>query len=149
MKCFFVEFTGKTQIEEFECDCGCKQKITREHRQYRRTDTGEIMPYPDSFGPGAMYFVEAYQHEGKYRDWNNDSGQHLHVILPNGHPWDIDTRASNCTMKDDRNHRCWIRHGEPPNITVDKNGLTCAAGAGSIAAGGYHGFLRNGFFVTC
>lgn len=26
------------------------------------------------------------------------------------------------------NH-CWVRHGEPPNVTVDKNG---------------HGFLRNG-----
>ena len=27
---------------------------------------------------------------------------------------------------------------------VDKNGETCAAGAGSIASAGYHGFLVNG-----
>lgn len=32
-------------------------------------------------------------------------------------------------------------------ITVDKNGTTCAAGAGSISAGPYHGFLRNGQLV--
>ncbi len=30
---------------------------------------------------------------------------------------------------------------------VDKNGLTCAAGAGSIQAGDYHGFLRDGEFT--
>lgn len=67
------------------------------------------------------------------------------VILPNGHEWNVDSRASNCTMKEDRLHRCWVRHGEPPLVTANKQGgRTCAAGAGSIAVPGYHGFLNNG-----
>ena len=78
--------------------------------------------------------------------WNDctDERGHLLVVCPSGQSWDIDSRASNCTMPDDRTHRCWVRHGEPPNLTVDKAGKTCAAGAGSIIAGSYHGFLRNG-----
>lgn len=71
-------------------------------------------------------------------------GKALAVITPGG-SWYIDSRASNCTMPNDTKHRCWVRHGAPPNITVDKNGNTCAAGAGSIACGGYHGFLRAGY----
>ena len=77
-------------------------------------------------------------------EWDNCEGKHLNVILPNGHTWDVDGRASNCTMKDDRTHRCWIRSGEPPKIHVSKDGHTCKAGAGSIGVPGYHGFLRNG-----
>ena len=87
--------------------------------------------------PGCMYW--------------NDNGYydtpHLQVICPNGQGWDIDSRASNCTLPNDNEHKCWIRHGEPPNITVDKNGKTCSAGAGSIQAGNYHGFLINGEFT--
>jgi hypothetical protein len=49
--------------------------------------------------------------------------------------------------EDARPHKCWIRHGKAPLITVDKNGVTCGAGTGSIAAGDYHGFLRNGEFT--
>jgi hypothetical protein len=70
-------------------------------------------------------------------------GPALWVMTPGG-SWCVDSRASNCTQPYDYAHRCWIRHGEPPSITVDKNGLTCQAGAGSIAVGSYHGFLRNG-----
>ena len=56
-------------------------------------------------------------------------------------------------MKDDTGpyglaHRCWCRHGEPPNITVDKNGPTCPAGAGSIQCNDWHGYLRNGELVV-
>lgn len=76
--------------------------------------------------------------------WDNCPGEHLHVILPNRRSWDIDGRASNCTMRDERTHRCWIRHGTPPHVTVDKAGFTCQAGAGSILLGDYHGFLREG-----
>lgn len=83
--------------------------------------------------------------------WTNCNGRHLHVILPNGGYWAIDSRAGNCTMRQDTVHRCWIRHGEAPLITVDKNGLTCQAGAGSIMSSSgeppYHGFLRNGVLV--
>jgi hypothetical protein len=79
-------------------------------------------------------------------------GRCLVVVCPNGCEWMIDGPASNCTMPQDRgpfssSHRCWVRHGEPPNITVDKAGRTCAAGAGSIQAGDYHGFLRDGAFT--
>jgi len=70
----------------------------------------------------------------------------LVVILPTGHPLHIDSRASNCILPNDKEHRCWVRHGRPEDGTlhVDKNGVTCAAGAGSIAVEGYHGFLHNG-----
>lgn len=97
--------------------------------------------------PGDMYWAPcgAQQAGGSAcLYWDNCEGQHLQVVLPNGRHWDIDSRASNCTMPNDRLHRCWVRAGEPPNITVGKNGLTCSAGAGSIQAGAYHGFLRNG-----
>lgn len=65
-----------------------------------------------------------------------------------GSSWYIDSRASNCTKKDDQEHRCWVRHGTVgEKLTVDKNGLTCAAGAGSFFMGSnseWHGFLRDG-----
>lgn len=63
--------------------------------------------------------------------------------------WEVDGRASNCTKKDDNVHKCWCRHGDAPNVTVDKNGNTCAAGAGSILVDGWHGFLRNGYLEEC
>lgn len=74
-------------------------------------------------------------------------GRCLIVRCPDGHDWIIDSRASNCTMKDDNHHWCWVRHGKPENGTlhVDKNGKTCAAGAGSIQTPKWHGFLHNGF----
>lgn len=70
-------------------------------------------------------------------------GPHLCVQTPGGR-WVIDSRASNCGLPFDYEHRCWIRHGDPPAITVDKHGVTCAAGAGSIQCGNYHGFLVDG-----
>lgn len=93
--------------------------------------------------PGDMFWFSSTY---KNFDWDNFEGPELHVILPNGIEWNIDSHANNCDMKDDRFHRCWIRHGEPPNITVDKKGITCHAGAGSIQGGDYHGFLTNGEF---
>lgn len=64
--------------------------------------------------------------------------------------WHIDGMASNCTKKDDSVHRCWVRHGswgEP--VHVDKNGCTCAAGAGSISVPGFHAFLHNNVLRSC
>lgn len=111
---------------------------------YRRADTGETMTWNES-GPGAMRHCEWY--EGLA--WaSGPDGLALSVKCPNGREWHIDGPCSNCTMKDDRVHKCWCRHGTPPNITVDKNCNTCAAGAGSIQAGDYHGFLRNGEFTS-
>lgn len=95
--------------------------------------------------PGMMWDAE-YLH--KYPDYCGPDGKSLHVFCPDKGQWFIDGRASNCTMKDDKVHKCWVRHGNPPNITVDKNGVTCAAGAGSImSSNGYHGFLQNGEFT--
>ena len=66
-----------------------------------------------------------------------------------GHIWMIDGRASNCTMREDHAHRCWVRHGTiGDRLTVDKKGNTCQAGGGSIAVRGWHGFLRDGRLVT-
>lgn len=110
---------------------------------YRRSDTADLIPLRDA-PPGAMWDATWM------RDiWHGDDGRCLVVKLPNGNDWVIDSQCSNCTMPEDRGqkqHHCWIRHGEPPNITVDKNGVTCGAGAGSIQSGSYHGFLVNGEF---
>jgi hypothetical protein len=115
---------------------------------WRRVDTGEERKHNNEFGVGAMWF--AYW-QVRNRDWSNETGPHLHVRCPNGpdgtRDWDIDSRCSNCALPNDKLHRCWIRHGEPPNITVDKSGLTCSAGAGSIALPKWHGFLRGGRLV--
>lgn len=108
------------------------------------------MPYAGDgkgYRPGDWMF---YKHEdGQCGDWDNCHG-HLYVVLPNHALFDLGSRAANCTMKNDRIHRCWIISGEAPNWTASKNGLTCTAGAGSILCQpiahqpGWHGFLRNG-----
>lgn len=97
--------------------------------------------------PGAMRFVD-YMGES----FKGPDGHALQVICPDGHPWLIDGPASNCTFPKDRGafgvaHRCWVRHGTAPLITVDKSGKTCSAGGGSIQTTGYHGFLRDGVFT--
>ena len=106
---------------------------------------GEEHKYTHEFGVGAMWRATWYP---RNMTWNNETEPHLIVCCPNGpeatRDWDIDSRASNCGLPEDRLHRCWVRRGEPPNLTVDKAGVTCAAGAGSIALPNWHGFLRNG-----
>lgn len=114
-------------------------------QQYLREDTGEIF----SLGPdkgtqvpaGGMWFADWMQDI-----WKGPDGKCLNVMTPGG-PWCIDSDASNCTRKDDKVHKCWVRHGVAPDITVDKNGDTCAAGAGSIMCRDYHGFLQKGYLV--
>lgn len=152
VKCFYVEPTGDalatfadghTEIHAAEAYSGVNG-WTRWQPRYRRADTGEIFACLAAVPPGGMWDA----------DWMHDcigpntDGRVLVVKLPNGNDWIIDSRASNCTLPNDDNHRWWVRHGEPPNITVDKlGGPTCAAGAGSILSGNYHGFLRNGELV--
>lgn len=97
-------------------------------------------------------------------DWaTGPDGIALMVRLPNRWEWHVDGPASNCTNPDwqpvdgqpnttrwrGRTHYCWVRHGDPRtgNVHVDKNGKTCSAGAGSIAAPGYHGFLNHGYLT--
>ncbi len=85
--------------------------------------------FPESFGRG-------------------DDGIALIVMTPGG-DWHVDGRASNCTRPDDKKHKCWVRIGDPRTgiIDVGKMGDTCAAGAGSIMIGDYHGFLQNGILT--
>lgn len=128
--------------------CACGYQFTRDdpHQKWtellwRRADTGELVTLRDA--PDGAMWDATWLH-----DWaHGPDGRSLVVKCPGGHEWTIDGRASNCTMPDDQVHKCWVRHGEPPRITVDKNGATCAAGAGSIQAGSYHGFLRDGVFT--
>lgn len=93
--------------------------------------------------PGAMWNAD-------WIPWaKSDDGICLTVRLPNNHDWIVDVEASNCTRKGEP-HACWVRHGNPRTepVTVDKQGDTCAAGAGSIAVPGYHGFLVQGVLTA-
>lgn len=134
IKCFLLE-----PMPAAESDGG---------RLWRRTDTGEVIALRDA-PPGAMWFATWFMNdEVPPRNfvsggWTNNFEPSLIVRTPGG-DWDVDSRAGNCTMKEDKLHRCWCRHGVAPNVTVDKNGRTCAAGGGSIICGNYHGFLQNG-----
>lgn len=92
---------------------------------------------------GAMWFATWLEDLEGESWWKGPDGRVLLCKTPGGE-WNIDGRATNCTMPEDNEHRCWVRHGTPPRVTIDKNGNTCAAGAGSIQAGDYHGFLRDG-----
>lgn len=107
------------------------------------TEDGELHP-------GDCYYLKF---SGTCKDcgcpWDNCDGRHFIVVLPNGAHWHAGFRASNCGRPDDKTHRCWVVLGELPNITIDKNGDTCPAGAGSILCGGWHGFIRNGELVEC
>ena len=129
----------------------CKQPFAptdsyqvREEALYARSDGGDPVTLADA-PPGAMWDA-VWLHEVFPKGPN---GRVLTVKLPTGHQWLVDGRASNCTKPGDTAHRCWVRHGEVPNVTVDKNGLTCDAGAGSIAVSGWHGFLRDGHLEAC
>jgi hypothetical protein len=131
IKCFLIERIEPARyVDRFE------GKI--KSPLYRRMDTGEEISLYEA-PPGAMWFY--------YRDISNGDPGVLFVMTPGGE-WCVDSQASNCTRPGE-DHKCWIRHGEAPDITVDKNGNTCAAGAGSIQCGSYHGFLRNGYLEEC
>lgn len=134
------------------CRCGYEFRAAdswqyNERRLYRRSDTGHLTTLLDA-PVGAMWFAEWL--EG-YPGWTGADGHSLHVRLPGGYDWCTDSRASNCDMPTDTEHKCWVRHGTPPGdiVHVDKNGRTCHAGAGSIVVPGYHGFLHNGHLVDC
>jgi hypothetical protein len=108
---------------------------------WRRADTGEEMTIAEA-PAGAMW-------EAPWLDrFHVPQGKHNLMVKTPGGDWAIDSQANNCTMPDDHKqekHHCWIRHGEAPTVTVDKSGVTCGAGVGSIATERYHGFLHNGY----
>jgi hypothetical protein len=95
--------------------------------------------------PGAMFWI--HFSSGQCDNHEPPCEKHLMVVCPDGHMWNIDSRCSNCGSPEDKLHHCWVRHGDVPNITVDKNGVTCSAGGGSIQTPDWHGFLRNGQLV--
>lgn len=117
---------------------------------YRRIDTGDLRvlhqgaPAPEapSAEPGACWDARWLPF------YKGHDGITLMVRCPDGHDWCVDSRASNCTRPQEP-HQCWVRHGDPREccVTVDKNGDTCAAGAGSIGTPNWHGFLRAGQLV--
>ena len=131
------------------CTCGYEFN-DKDERQlfsshiYRRVDTGEEMTLRDA-PDGAMWDATWFH---SVPSWCGPDGRAIVCRVPKNHDWQIDGTASNCTRPDEP-HKCWVRHGEPPNLTVDKNGDTCAAGAGSILTKDWHGFLRNGELVSC
>lgn len=89
--------------------------------------------------------------------WTNCDGRHLIVCTPAGPEggapieWDVDSRANNCTKRDENTHRCWVRTGVPGTdpIHISKAGHTCDAGAGSIQTHAWHGMLENGVLHGC
>lgn len=143
--------TGQHDDPRWPSECSCGYLFTPddvwqdwERHLYRRSDTGELVSLNDA-PPGACW--DADWMPQNWRDRSPD-GIYLMVRLPNRHDWAVDSEASNCTRKGEKHH-CWVRHGDPREcrVTVDKNGDTCAAGAGSILSGDWHGFLRDGQLV--
>ncbi len=134
INCFLVEAT----------DCMTPFEDSISAPVYRRMDTGEELSGRD-LPVGAMYYVKP-EYQQYYRP--GPDGRTLFVMTPGG-TWSPDSRASNCGRPNDDVHFCWVRHGVPPIITVDKVGDTCVAGAGSILIGKYHGFLTNGKLTNC
>lgn len=131
------------------CVCGYEFRPEDERQLfsqhiYRRADTSEEMTLRDA--PDGAMWDATWLHSCP--GWCGDDGRAIICRVPNGHDWQIDGTASNCTRPNEA-HKCWVRHGEPPSLTVDKNGNTCAAGAGSILTKTWHGFLRNGELVSC
>ncbi len=128
---------------KFNCkNCGQEFQPSSISKKYD-TPSGELEP-------GCLFIMDWFEQTLIWNDGNQSPC--LGLVLPNGDHWNIDSRASNCTMPNDNNHRCWVRHGDPTkgeNVHVDKNGKTCAAGAGSILMGGWHGFLHNGELYDC
>lgn len=128
-----------------KCDYQFKPEDVRQvwgDALYRRVDSGELKLLED-MPAGAVWCEEWYE------DWMpGPDGQSWACKLPDGTDWNIDGRANNCTRPNEKHH-CWVREGVAPDFNVGKGGNTCAAGAGSIATPGYHGFLRNGWLERC
>lgn len=143
------------------CD-GCDYAFTDEDQWqvwqdliYRRTDTGEhrLLRSQDAAGLDVPVAEDGACWDAWWMpdNWRGPDGIALMVRCPGGHDWHVDSRAANCGRPDDNTHQCWVRHGDPREcrVTVDKDGDTCSAGAGSILTSNWHGFLRDGRLVVC
>lgn len=135
------------------CACGYVFKATDEwqisqERIYARADNWSLCTLSDC-EIGAMYDAWWVGPHAQGED-----GKSMTVMMPGRIEWGIDCQANNCDRKGDPDHRCWIRHGVPPLLTVDKNTTgskfsTCRAGAGSINVPLFHGFLKEGVLTKC
>lgn len=131
------------------CNCGFVFRSNDEWQVfsssiYRRTDTGEEFTLRDA-PVGAMW--DAFW----MHDWHNgEDGLSIYCKVPQNHDWFIDGPCGNCPWKDGSHsgHKCWVRRGIPPRLTVDKSGNSCPVGAGSIQTPDWHGYLRDGELVT-
>lgn len=137
------------------CACGhvfgsAAQRQVFTDRILRRPDTGDEFEGRRAIPPGGVWNAW-WMADRPGAEWTGADGRSLVCRLPDGRDWMIDSRASNCTRPDDSVHKCWVRHGRPEDGTlhVDKNGETCAAGAGSIQTPAWHGFLHNGELRGC
>lgn len=114
---------------------------------WRRRDGAptDLRKRPEDFGVGATWECPwlTVLFENTWDDW--PAGKAPIEILTPGRGWMPESRASNCTMPNDKRHRCWVLHGEGLGLTANKAGVTCGAGAGSIQCGVWHGWLEGGF----
>lgn len=163
-KCDHCPALVGAELPRIPCDCGtplCTKQADGapefqvHHRRLYQVRGGDRRTTKDTFEPGDMYWAQWYpcaDHAECIYGWTNCDGRHLMVVLPNGREWDTGSRASNCDLPKDNTHRCWVRHGDPDRgelVHIDKAGITCTAGAGSIQAGDYHGFLHRGILRKC
>lgn len=114
---------------------------------YRHAETGEEYQTWRDIPPGGIQMAPWLD-----RFYTAQLGHCFNVKCPDGTWWCPDGMASNCSMPDDFKqvkHHCWVIEGQLPNISVTKNGPTCAAGAGSIQTPGWHGFLIDGWLRSC
>lgn len=80
--------------------------------------------------------------------------QHYEIILPNLQPFWTNMRAGNCDHPGDRRHRCWSLQGPIRRLTVGPSVGLPHNHQGSIVSWGtssrpyWHGYLRNGEFMT-
>lgn len=131
-----------------KCACGYEfqpddEWQLRVEEEYAQSNNPNLVYNLNNAPVGAMWYADWYLDYPFGDQYKGPDGHCLTVKTPGG-DWIVDSRASNCTKPDDTVHKCWVRQGIPPNITVSKNGNTCSAGAGSIQIGDYHGFLQNG-----
>lgn len=141
--CFLIVPTGDYQADSYTDVNGIE--VPRPLELWQRADgTGEKFILNNA-PVGAMWEATWYT---DFQQWCGTDGKAYIVKTPAG-DWHIDGRASNCTMPDDTKHKCWCRHGEAPNFTVNKDGNTCSAGGGSIQIKEYHGHLINGELTNC
>lgn len=141
-------------LAAFPTKCKCGYEFTdadeyghRSAQIYQRRDD-PIVGYTLQKAPdGAMWYATWYE---DHPSMCGEDGHALMVKAPGGRDWHVDGKCSNCTLPQDNVHKCWCRHGDPltGNVTVDKNGNTCSAGAGSLALPNWHGFLTEGYLHT-